>query len=189
MAANTTESRILTILGSLTALPIKSIRILRDPTFNISRGICLVELHTTLEASQLFTLLSSLSSEFIIDDSLVQVNYGKRNVSLAHTTATTSNAAIAALAAAQWRNLDEDLPSNNNYKTNSVTNSSASVANKLGTVCINGVEYPKYETPDTSTFQLDESSGYYYDSNTGFYFDSNTQYYYNSVNVWFNIFY
>uniref|UniRef100_A0A8C9TCV0 RNA binding motif protein 5 n=1 Tax=Scleropages formosus TaxID=113540 RepID=A0A8C9TCV0_SCLFO len=35
-------------------------------------------------------------------------------------------------------------------------------------------------TPDTSTYQYDESSGYYYDTKTGLYYDPNSQYFYNS---------
>ncbi|KAG7472464.1 hypothetical protein MATL_G00109090 [Megalops atlanticus] len=38
----------------------------------------------------------------------------------------------------------------------------------------------KTATPDTSTYQYDESSGYYYDPQTGLYYDPNTHYYYNS---------
>ncbi|XP_054168567.1 RNA-binding protein 5-like isoform X2 [Oppia nitens] len=178
LSPNTTEERILTILGSLTALPIKSIRILKDGLYNISRGMCLVELHTTLEASQLFTLLSSLNLGFIIDDSLVQVNYGKRNVTFGQTMNCNPNAAIIALAAAQWRNLDEDnLDLNTNTKQ---TQSKTISTTQLSTSKTKGNECLKYETPDVSTFVLDETSGYYYDATTGFYYDANTQYYYNS---------
>ncbi|CAG2160271.1 unnamed protein product [Oppiella nova] len=177
LSANTTEERILTILGSITALPIKSIRIIKDPLYNISRGMCLVELNSTLEASQLFTLLSSMSMGFVIDDSVVQVNYGKRNATLGQIN-TNSNAAIVALAAAQWKNLDETHSKKTPVPSNSGRSSMSS--NKLGTVCVKGVEYQKYETPNISSFQLDESSGYYYDSTTGFYYDSNTQYFYNT---------
>uniref|UniRef100_A0A8C9TI90 RNA binding motif protein 5 n=1 Tax=Scleropages formosus TaxID=113540 RepID=A0A8C9TI90_SCLFO len=42
-----------------------------------------------------------------------------------------------------------------------------------------GVDYAKI-TPDTSTYQYDESSGYYYDTKTGLYYDPNSQYFYNS---------
>uniref|UniRef100_A0A8C9S879 RNA binding motif protein 5 n=1 Tax=Scleropages formosus TaxID=113540 RepID=A0A8C9S879_SCLFO len=38
----------------------------------------------------------------------------------------------------------------------------------------------KSVTPDTSTYQYDESSGYYYDTKTGLYYDPNSQYFYNS---------
>lgn len=153
---------------------------MKDPTYNVSRGICLVELHTTLEASQLFTLLSSMNYDFVIDDFQVQVNYGKRNVSLAHITNNTSHAATAALAAAQWRNLGED---SSKAKTNAHPSSVILNASDLGTVCVNGVEYPRYKEPDITSFQLDETSGYHYDATTGFYYDSNTQYYYNPVNI------
>jgi hypothetical protein len=152
----------------------------------MSRGICLVELHTTLEASQLFTLLSSMNPAFVIDDCQVTVNYGKRNASLAHMTTNNTNAAIVALAAAQWRNLNEDNPPHNN-SVNETQNVLAKSTNskKLSSVIVNGIEYKKYEPPVISLFQFDESSGYYYDSTTGFYYDSNTQYYYNPVFIYF----
>jgi len=51
---------------------------------------------------------------------------------------------------------------------------------ELGTVTVNGIEYKKYSTPDTSTYQFDESSGYYYDPLSTLYYDANSSYYYNS---------
>jgi len=52
--------------------------------------------------------------------------------------------------------------------------------NSLGTVWVNGVEYKRYPSPDTSKYQYDESSGYYYDPVSTLYYDANSQYYYNS---------
>ena len=49
-----------------------------------------------------------------------------------------------------------------------------------GKVMVNGVEYPRYPTPDVSTYSYDESSGYYYDASTQLYYDSNSQYYFDS---------
>ena len=51
-----------------------------------------------------------------------------------------------------------------------------------GTVVVDGVEYKKYATPDTSTYQYDDTSGYYYDPVSTLYYDANSQYYYNSKN-------
>ena len=122
-----------------------------------------------------------MSYEFIIDDYPVSVNYGKRNVSLAHITNNTNNAATAALAAAQWRNLDEGADKAKAGELN--TANAISNSHDSATVCLNGVQYPKYKEPDVASFQFDETSGYHYDSSTGFYYDSNTQYYYNPVNI------
>merc|ERR1719394_1467020 len=47
-------------------------------------------------------------------------------------------------------------------------------------VMVNGVEYPRYPTPDVSTYSYDEATGYYYDSSTQLYYDSNSQYYLNA---------
>merc|ERR1719245_550832 len=51
-----------------------------------------------------------------------------------------------------------------------------------GTVVVDGVEYKKYSTPDTSSYQYDDTSGYYYDPVSTLYYDANSQYYYNSKN-------
>jgi len=47
-------------------------------------------------------------------------------------------------------------------------------------VMVNGVEYPRYPTPDVSTYTYDEATGYYYDSSTQLYYDSSSQYYLNA---------
>ena len=94
-------------LGGLTSLPIKSIRIPKDPTYGCSKGACFVELHTTLEASQLFAILTSQSAGFIIDNCPASVYYAKRNPSGANSGSNASNVASAALAAAQWANQSE----------------------------------------------------------------------------------
>lgn len=169
----------MTILGTITALPIKSIKILKDLTYGVSRGICLVELHTTLEASELFSLLSSITNGFIIDDYSVQISYGKRSSSAAQININAVNAASVALAAAQWTNQKDDVPMENKanasvYSSHNIDNASSSSAN----VIVNGIEFKKYPIPNVATYQYDESSGYYYDSSTGYYYDSNTQYYY-----------
>ena len=41
-----------------------------------------------------------------------------------------------------------------------------------GTVIVDGVEYKKYNTPDTSTYQYDDTSGYYYDPVSTLYYDA-----------------
>lgn len=192
LAPQTTEEKILTVLGTITSLPIKSIRIPKDTLYGTSRGSCFVELHTTLEASQLFTLLSSLNVGFVVDDNVISVSYAKRNIQ-ANQFNCSSSAASVALAAAQWTNQTESNHLNSSLSINSNQPSLINLAAttfsetggcekvKHGTVTVNGVTYQKYPPPDASTFQYEESSGYYFDPSTGLYYDPNSQYYYNST--------
>ena len=136
--------------------------------------MCVLELHSVLEATQLFHVISSLTTGFVIDDSLVSLAYGPRadTSSVAASSFGSQNAAMAALAAAQWKNLDD---------SSSKGKQPSEKAASLGSVTVNGVEYPKHATPNYASFQLDATSGYYYDASTGFYYDSSSQYFYNSV--------
>lgn len=169
LSSVTTEERVLTIIGTLTSMPIKSIRIAQD-TYS-QRNMCTLELHSVYESTQLFNLISSITGGFVIDDCLVSLSYGQRIESsvAAASSFASQNAAMAALAAAQWKNLDDSK------------NKSLGKASSLGTVSLNGMEYTKYATPDYASFQFDATSGYFYDPSTGFYYDSNSQYFYNSV--------
>ncbi|XP_017472341.1 PREDICTED: RNA-binding protein 5-like [Rhagoletis zephyria] len=135
--------------------------------------MCVLELHSVLEATQLFHVISSLTTGFVIDDSLVSLAYGPRadTSSVAASSFGSQNAAMAALAAAQWKNLDD---------SSSKGKQPSEKAASLGSVTVNGVEYPKHATPNYASFQLDATSGYYYDASTGFYYDSSSQYFYNS---------
>ena len=47
-------------------------------------------------------------------------------------------------------------------------------------ITVNGVDYPRFPTPDVSTYSYDEATGYYYDASTQLYYDSNSQYYLNA---------
>ncbi|GFV96312.1 RNA-binding protein 5 [Trichonephila clavipes] len=193
----TTEGRVLAMLGQLTTLPIKSLRVAKDSLTNTSRGYAFVELNSTSEAIQLYELLLSMGGNFYVDGRQVTVSYAKRSLA-SRNSSGSANAAIVALAAAQWTNQKQDDSYDQYYGVSSsaaVTSSTAdatqfstldtSVPNQaqmasLGTIIVNGVTYYKYPLPDISTYQYDESSGYYYDSATGLYYDANSQYYYNS---------
>lgn len=161
----------LTIIGTLTSLPIKSIRIAHDSLSQ--QNMCILELHSVLEATQVFNAISSISSGFVIDDSLVSLSFGPRmdNASVAANSFASQNAAMAALAAAQWKNLDDS----------SSTSKSPEKSVSLGSITLNDLEYTRYTAPNYASFQLDATSGYYYDASTGFYYDSSSQYFYNSV--------
>ncbi|CAG5124407.1 unnamed protein product, partial [Candidula unifasciata] len=65
-----------------------------------------------------------------------------------------------------------------NYQKQIQNRESGQLSHK--TVTVNGVEYPVYPPPDTSSYQYEETSGYYYDPLTQLYYDANSQYYYNS---------
>ena len=81
----------------MTHLPIKSIRIGRDPLTNTSRGICYVEMNSVVDARFLHNQL--LGEPPTIDGKLVSVSY-LRTVG----GNQAASAACAALAAAQWSN-------------------------------------------------------------------------------------
>ena len=173
LASNTTEERVLTIIGTLTSMPIKSIRIGEDSYSQ--RNVCTLELHSVYEATQLFNIISSMTSGFVIDDAVVSLTYGQRidHSSVTATSFASQNAAMAALAAAQWKNLDDSSDKSKELPAKAA----------LGTVSVNGVEYTKYANPDYTSLQYDATSGYYYDPSTSFYYDSNSRYFYNSVSI------
>lgn len=170
----TTEERILTILGTLTTLPIKSIKIPKENS--ISTCVCFVELYTTHEASQIYALLSTMTSGFIIDDFPITICYAKRNLPNSNGLNSNGlkNAASIALAAAQWTNQREDGASSsikNEPKLNQqITDSSSFLSNiqivlplnapvltngiDYGHVTINNQTYRKYPMPDSSTYQV-----------------------------------
>lgn len=171
----TTEERVLSMLGQITVLPIKNLKVAKDSVTHTSRGFAYVELHSISEAMQLHDLLVSMAGNFYVDGRRVTVSYSRRSLSSMNSTAS-ANAASVALAAAQWTNQDAAYEQNTNMFSDSVIRERQMEA----TQCFNTPDSQKYSTPDVSTYQYDEASGYYYDSLTGFYYDPNSQYYYNS---------
>lgn len=127
----TNEDRVLSILQSVpgvATLPIKSVRIGRDPLNNISRGVCYLEMNNTNDAMRLFAGLSDVG-RLEIDDregsiyhilpyfanlhltifyTSVLVSYCKQgNASLPNASASNAGnslapAGVTAVAAAQW---------------------------------------------------------------------------------------
>ncbi|GIY90394.1 RNA-binding protein 10 [Caerostris extrusa] len=175
----TTEERVLSMLGQITVLPIKNLKVAKDSLTNTSRGFAYVELHSISEATQLYDLLMNMSGNFFVDGRRVTVNYSRRSLA-SMNSATSANAASAALAAAQWRNQDLNYEeSNRSVFSDSVIQERQmeSVQNLNAGYCEG---YQNNSIPDVSTYQYDETSGYYYDSITGYYYDPNSQYYYNS---------
>ena len=70
--ALTTEDSVLNILGSLTKLPMKSVRIGRDPLTNMSRGVCYVEMNSVVDSKFLHNQL--IADPPLIDGRQVQVS-------------------------------------------------------------------------------------------------------------------
>ena len=178
LVQSVTEAKILEFIVNLTALPIKSIKFQTD-SFSGQKS-CSIELHSVQEAEQLHQTLSSQTSVLTIDDSPIAFSYGSKfvdnrfnnrnhasqyvnaNVIQGNVDAGANQAALAALAAAQWNNLGSSNDSNNSAKQ---------------TPLVEG----KMPAPNYAAFQFDVTSGFYYDSTTGYYFDSSSQYFYNSV--------
>jgi len=103
--ALTTEDSVLTILGPLTNIPLKSVRIGRDPLTNTSRGVCYVEMNSVVDSMFLHNQL--LANPPLIDGKRVEVGYHKQVGSAQTGSGSTSQnqaAANSALEAAQWTN-------------------------------------------------------------------------------------
>jgi len=96
---------VLTILGPLTNIPLKSVRIGRDPLTNTSRGVCYVEMNSVVDSMFLHNQL--LASPPLIDGKRVEIGYHKQAGPTQTGTSNTSQnqaAANSALEAAQWTN-------------------------------------------------------------------------------------
>lgn len=76
----TTEEKILTALQSITALPIKHIRVAKDPLNGISRGYCFVELNSTAESVALHDRLHALDVPLYVDGRIVSVTYARQSI-------------------------------------------------------------------------------------------------------------
>lgn len=169
----TTEERVLSMLGQITVLPIKNLKVAKDSLTHTSRGFAYVELHSISEAVQLHDLLLSMAGNFYVDGRRVTVSYSRRSLT-SMNSAASANAASVALAAAQWTNQDA-VCDTNMFSDSLIQERQIAAAQNVSTT-----ESLKYSTPDVSSYRYDEASGYYYDSLTGFYYDPNSQYYYNS---------
>ena len=100
----TTEDAVLNTLGPLTSLPLKNVKIGRDPVTSMSRGVCYVEMNSVVDAMFLHNQL--IANPPSIDAKTVEVSYYKQLGAGAAVTSSSSNQAAAnsAMAAAQWSN-------------------------------------------------------------------------------------
>ena len=82
--ALSTEDSVLNCLMHLTQLPIKSIRIGRDPLTQTSRGVCYVEMNSVVDAMFLHNQL--LGEPPTIDDKLVSIRFIQYNFNIQYNS-------------------------------------------------------------------------------------------------------
>merc|ERR1719427_395526 len=179
----TTEDSVLNVLGSLTKLPLKSVRIGRDPATTMSRGVCYVEMNSIVDSMFLHNQL--IANPPTIDGRQVSVSYHKQ----AGPTVVGSNqnqaAAHSALEAAQWTNKSGGLAGTSQQRGKWTEAELAKMAEysadqyaktdaeretyveyykkfyreggdtSAAEVALAGVEYTRYPTPDTTKYQYD----------------------------------
>lgn len=200
--AETSEQRVLSALGMVTSFPIKSLKIPREN--GTSKGICMVELYTVGEATQLNGVLTSLPNGFTVDGHNIDVCFARRIPNVTSSSSTpnpnANSAASVALAAAQWSNQTESnamqFVAVSHPKPSPAPLLPASISTQIliplnapvlaadyGSVTVTGISYRKYPIPDVSTYQYEATSGYYYDPVTCLYYDANTHYYYNGTTL------
>ena len=100
--ALTTEDSVLNILGPLTTLPLKSVKIGRDPMTLLSKGVCYVEMNSVVDSMFLHNQL--IADSLTIDDRIIEVSYYKQGGQTVTNSSQNQAAANSALAAAQWTN-------------------------------------------------------------------------------------
>lgn len=93
----TTEASVLECIQTLSALPIRSVRIGRDPVTNTSLGVCYIEMNCVIDATYLHNAL--LMADPVIDEKKPIISYFKSDSS---TSAPASKAGNTAVEAAQW---------------------------------------------------------------------------------------
>jgi len=101
--ALTTEDSVLNVLGPLTTLPLKNVKIGRDPLTSMSRGVCYVEMNSVVDSMFLHNQL--IAAPPSIDGKVVEVSYHKQlNTQIISNSSQNQAAANSALEAAQWSN-------------------------------------------------------------------------------------
>lgn len=99
--ALTTEESVLQSIKSLSSLPIRSVRIGRDPATNTSRGVCYLEMNNVVDAMYLHNALQTSCPQ--VDGRTAIISYAKLDPLTLHSSAAISGQiANAAVAAAQW---------------------------------------------------------------------------------------
>lgn len=209
----TNEDRVLSILQSVpgvATLPIKSVRIGRDPLNNISRGVCYLEMNNTNDAMRLFAGLSDVGC-LEIDGREVMVSYCKQGntslpvASVSNATNSLAPAGVTAVAAAQWSVSNANsssqaatLSSNGevNFTASEIPRLAEYSASLYAKTAEEHASYLKYYT-QYYTNQLQSSSDksqkslapdlskYVYDEKSGYYYDTASNLYYDSKTQYF----
>ncbi|XP_050422171.1 RNA-binding protein 5 [Adelges cooleyi] len=102
----TTEENVLKAIQTLSTLPIRSVRIGRNPVTNVSKGICYLEMNNVVDAMYLHNALV-VEDPLLIDGKEVLVSYCKLTPVGPVATASMGNAAVEA---AKWSNQKPDTP-------------------------------------------------------------------------------
>uniref|UniRef100_A0A8C9VQ03 RNA binding motif protein 5 n=1 Tax=Scleropages formosus TaxID=113540 RepID=A0A8C9VQ03_SCLFO len=208
IAPLTTVEAIMTALAPYANLSVSNIRLIKDKQTGQNRGFAFVQLSSPLEASQLLTILQGLQPPLKLDGKTIGVDYAKSArkdlVQPDGSRVSAFSVASTAIAAAQWSSSQVPVSLNpvsvldrnpayavsqaavqqaeataQSTSTTAATTVTATTTVATTTAASAGTD-GKSVTPDTSTYQYDESSGYYYDTKTGLYYDPNSQYFYNS---------
>lgn len=95
----TTEENVLRSIEKLSNLPIRSVRIGKDPVTGMSRGVCYLEMNNVVDAMYLHNCL--LMDTLYVNNRPVDISYCKLTPVQSSST-VPSSAANAAIAAAQW---------------------------------------------------------------------------------------
>lgn len=109
----TTESNVLETIQDLSNLPIKSVRIGRDPVTNTSLGVCYIEMNYVMDATFLHNALLMATPE--IDSKTPIVSYFKSDPTSQTSSAQASKAGNTAVEAAQWSHQKTGASEMNQY--------------------------------------------------------------------------
>lgn len=102
----TSEENVLKAIQPLSTLPIRSVRIGRNPVTNVSKGICYLEMNNVVDAMYLHNALI-VEDPLLIDGKEVLVSYCKLGPVGPMATASMGNAAVEA---AKWSNQKPETP-------------------------------------------------------------------------------
>lgn len=80
----TTEDNIISAVTSLTSMPLKNVRVIRDRLTGASCGFAFVELHSLKEGQDLLQYLESLPTPLEVDGKALIVNYAKNTFTTAY---------------------------------------------------------------------------------------------------------
>jgi len=80
----TIEENIISAFASLTSMPLKNVRVVRDRQTGASSGFAFVELHSLKESQDLLQYMESLPTPLEVDGKALIVNYAKNTFTTAY---------------------------------------------------------------------------------------------------------